>query len=176
MPGPENRAELLAALDETFGKLRVTLDGAGPRAGSLPCVDGWSVKDLLAVRAWWTEAVVGWVEAGSRGEAPPLPAEGYGWNETPRLNADVVRRERRTSYRATRERLERGYAAVLATIDALDDDELEQVGAHAWAGRHPLVRWIAINTSRQYATARTHVRRALRARGAGSEARRGDGC
>lgn len=147
-----------------FGKLRIELDAAGPRAGSLHCVDDWSVKDLLAVRVWWTGHVAEWIEAGRHGEHPVTPAEGYSWRDTPRLNADIVRRSRRTSYRAIRAQLEQGYQRVMRIIDALSDDELLGVGVFAWAGKYPVSRWISINTARQYTTARNFVRRALRER------------
>lgn len=133
-------------------------------AGSLACVDDWTVKDLLAVRVWWTENVIDWIEAGQRGEVPLTPAEGYRWKETPRLNADIVKKSRRESYRSLRKRLERGYERVMRTIDKLDDRELLGVGVYEWAGRYPLSRWLSINTARQYTTARTYVRRALRER------------
>lgn len=162
MPIPETRAELLEAVTTTFAKLRDELDAAGPRAGSLPCVDDWSVKDMLAVRAWWTESVVDWIDAGRRGERPVTPAPGFAWKETPRLNADIVRKARKQSYKKVRERLEGGFRRLLETIGALDDRELLEPGVFEWAGRYPIRRWISLNTSRQYATARTFVRRALR--------------
>lgn len=164
MPIPKTRAELTSSVISTFQKLNCELDGAGVRAGSLACVDDWTVKDLLAVRVWWTENVIDWIEAGQRGEVPLTPAEGYQWKETPRLNADIVKKSRRESYRSLRKRLERGYERVMRTIDKLDDRELLGVGVYEWAGRYPLSRWLSINTARQYTTARTYVRRALRER------------
>lgn len=164
MPIPKTRAELVDSTRSSFEKLRAELDAAGPGAGGVPCVDDWSVKDLLAVRAWWTERVIDWVEAGRQGETPITPAEGYRWNETPRLNADVVASARRESYRSIRRRLERGYERVMRAVQSLEDRELLDVGVFPWAGRYPLARWISINTDRQYATARTHIRRALRER------------
>lgn len=162
MPIPSTRAELTRSVRSTFDKLRAELDAAGPKLGGVPCVDDWSVKDLLAVRAWWTENVIDWVESGSRGECPITPAVGYRWKETPRLNADVVKKCRRESYRSVRGRLERGFERVMPTIDSLNDHELQDVGAFEWAGNYPISRWISINTARQYTTARTHIRRALR--------------
>ena len=164
MPIPITRAELTDLTHSTYEKLRAELEAAGARVGSLPCVDDWSVKELLAVRAWWTENVVDWIEAGRRGETPVTPAEGYAWSETPRLNADVVKAARRESYRSVRARLERGFERVMRTIDSLDDRELLDVGVFGWAGKYPISRWISINTARQYATARTFIRRALRER------------
>lgn len=160
---PATRAELRDLTCSTFEKLRAELEAAGPRAGSLSCVDGWSVKDLLAVRAWWTERVIDWVEAGLRGEVPVTPKEGYRWKDTPRLNADIVRAARRESYRSVRARLELGFERVIRTIDTLGDSELLEASVFPWAGKHPISRWISINTARQYVTARTLIRRALNA-------------
>lgn len=162
MPIRKTRAELIDMTRSSFEKLSAELGAAGARAGSLPCVDEWTVKDLLVVRVWWSENVIDWIEAGRRGEVPVTPAAGYGWSETPRLNADVVRAAQRESYRSVRARLERGFERVISTIDALDDRELLGVGVFAWAGKYPIARWISLNTARQYTTARTFIRRALR--------------
>ena len=105
MPIPTSRKELVESIHSSYSKLRKELDAAGPRIGSCVSVDDWTVRDLLAVRAWWTESVTGWIEAGRRGERPTTPAEGYRWNETPRLNNDIVRRCKRESFRSIRKRL-----------------------------------------------------------------------
>lgn len=162
MPIPKTRDELVDYLESTFAKLDHELDEAGPRIGSLHCVDDWSVKELLAVRVWWTESVVSWVRAGMRGKHPVTPAEGYRWKETPRLNADIVRKAKRESYTSLRKRLKQGYRDVMKTIDALDDHELLDRGVFEWAGNTPIARWFSLNTARQYTTARTFIRRALR--------------
>lgn len=162
MPIPKTRAELTSQARSSYEKLRAELDAAGSGVAKLPCVDDWSVKDLLAVRTWWTEHVIDWVEEGKRGERPVTPAPGYRWKETPRLNADVVMENRQRSYRSIRIKLEQGFQRVMDTIDSLDDKELLEVGVFLWAGKYPISRWISINTTRQYLTARTYIRRALR--------------
>lgn len=162
MPIPRTRTELTDHVRSTYEKLEAELDAAGARIGGIPCIDDWSVKDLLAVRIWWTENVIDWVEAGQRGELPITPAQGYLWKETPRLNANIVRKSQRMSYRSVRGRLRKGFERVMSTIDSLDDHELLDVGAFDWAGKYPVSRWISINTARQYTTARTFIRRALR--------------
>jgi hypothetical protein len=164
MPIPKTRTELIELVTTSYSKLRTELENVDSEMAKLPCVDDWSVKDLLAVRAWWTERVVDWIEAGRRGESPTTPAPGYGWNETPRLNGDLVEESREEQYRTILDRLERGFKRVLATINALDDNELLEAGIFKWAGKWPISRWISINTSRQYTTALAYIRRALRQR------------
>ena len=160
MPIPKSRAELTDLVTASFEKLRTELDELDPTLAENPCVDDWTIRDLLAVRAWWTESVAEWIEAGRRGETPITPAEGYRWHETPRLNAMLVRKARDQSYRTIRQRLERGEKRVLDIIDALDDRELLEVGVFKWAGKWPIARWISLNTARQYTTARTLIRQA----------------
>jgi hypothetical protein len=167
MPIPRTRDELTGEMAAAFDKLQDTLDAGGADLGDAPCVDGWTVRDVLAVRVWWTEHVVEWIEAGRRGETPIVPAPGYGWSETPRLNAEIVRESASVSLGMLRKRLTRAFTRTMATIDSLSDRELLEVGAFEWAGKWPISRWLSINTTRQYVTARTYVRRALRGRSKG---------
>lgn len=159
---PQSREHLLQMLRVSFDKLADELDAAGRAVGELPCVDEWSVKDLLAVRAWWTESVVRWIREGRSADELDLPAPGYAWKETPRLNAAIVEQACEQSHDEIVGRLHEGYRQVLATIDSLDDRELLEPGAFSWAGRYPVARWISLNTARQYTTARSLVRAALR--------------
>ena len=163
MPIPTSRTELVDSIHVSWQKLQEEIEAAGPRLGSYPCVDDWSVKDLLSVRVWWTTSVLDWIEAGRLGEVPATPAEGYRWSETPRLNADIVRRNRRESFKAVCGRLKAGVERTLSVIDSLSDEELLDAGVFEWAGKYPLARWLSINTTRQYTTARTYVRRAVKA-------------
>lgn len=162
MPIPSTRTELIEQTSKAFAKLKDEFQVAGPGIATLVCVDEWSVKDVLAVRAWWTHSVVDWVEAGRQQQSLDLPAPGYGWSETPRLNGDIVAASSGDSYEAIVDRLEEGYQRVVGCIESLSDAELLDVGAFEWAGKWPVARWISINTARQYTTARTFIRRSLR--------------
>ena len=159
---PKSRRHLLEMTRTNFEKLRLEIDQAGPRLASLPCTNEWNVKELLAVRAWWTEAVIEWVRLGQKGKTPITPAEGYRWNETPRLNRGIARSAKRKFFKSIVKRLDNGFAALLLLIDSLDDREVIKVGAFQWAGNYPIARWISLNTARQYKTARTFIRKALR--------------
>jgi len=162
---PKTRLELLEQLVPAWEKLEKELEDAGPGIADLYCFDEWSVKDLLAVRVWWTGAVADWIEAWKRGEKPVLPKEGYGWMETPRLNNDIVKESRSETYEATVKRLKLNYYRIISTIQKLTDAELVDVGHFQPAGRYPVCRWISINTTRQYLTARTYIRKAIREEG-----------
>ncbi len=149
-------------VQSSFAALKPELERLDDHNAALPCVDDWTIKDLLAVRAWWTESVVSWIQAGQRGEIPETPAPGYRWRETPRLNAGIVDSAKNEPCQTLVRRLKQGYAQVMILIDGLSDQELLQPGEFEWAGSYPISRWISINTARQYTTARTYIRRALK--------------
>jgi hypothetical protein len=164
---PKTREELLEQLEPVWEKLDGELESAGPEIGGLHCVDEWSVKDLLAVRVWWTGSVIDWIEAWRRGESPLLPENGYEWRETPRLNADIVEHAKDRSYAEIVNSLRKNYIRIIQTIDGLSDEELTATGHFESAGKYPVVRWISINTTRQYVTARKYIRKAVRGKGRG---------
>jgi len=139
MPIPKTRGELVRLIETEFQKLYAELQDVDAELANEICVDDWSIKDLLAVRLWWTQ--------------------GYRWKETPRLNTDIISKSRSRSHKSIVVDLRRQYSRLLATVDGLKDKELLEIGAYKWAGRYPISRWLSINTARQYHTARTYVRR-----------------
>jgi len=159
VPIPSTRAELIEAISGAYSKLQAEHQRLGPDIAEQVCVDEWTVKQVLAIRAWWTHSVVDWIEAWQRGESPELPAPGYRWNETPRLNADLAAAATDRAYGDVLRRLDEGVARVIEVIGSLQDAELLEVGAFPSAGKWPVSRWISINTGRQYTTARTYIRR-----------------
>jgi len=123
------------------------------------CVDEWSIKDLMAVRLWWTRNVLDWVDKGRNGVFPKLPAAGYSWKETPRLNANTVQKSRDRTFTSIVASFHSQYSRLLATIHKLNDDEFLKTEVFEWTGKYPISRWLSMNTVRQYHTARTLIRR-----------------
>ncbi len=159
MPIPQTRRQLVDQIETAFKKLDAELRDIDTEMATRLCVDDWSVKDLLAVRLWWTRSVLNWIDKGKKGLVPITPARGYRWSETPRLNAAVVEKSQRRSFKPIVSELRRQYTRLLATIERLDDEELLEIGVYKWAGNYPIARWLSINTARQYQTARKYIRR-----------------
>ena len=160
---PKTRADLLGAMQPAFDKLCADLDRVSAKHSKEACVDDWSVVDLLTVRTWWANAVVGWIEAGHRGEVPEVPAPGFSWRETPALNAEVIAKApKRRSWVRVRADFEASQAAVLEALESLSDAQLEDAGAFEWAGKWPVLRWVSVATTTGYVSARKYVRALLR--------------
>lgn len=163
MPIPTTRQELIDTVSLEVSKLDDELQSGGRQLGNLHCIDEWNVKQLLAIRAWWSGALTDWIHAGLNGESPVTPAPGFSWKQTPELNSKIASRAKKKSYTAILSDLRIQQRRVLGAIDDLDDHQLLERGAFDWAGTMPLIRWIAINSARQYQTARQLIRKAKRA-------------
>ena len=157
---PKNRQDLQALLDRNFARLLDAVDDLSPQDARLMCDEQFSIKDILAVRLWWADAVTHWVQAGKRGERVAIPAEGYTWRQTPELNLCTARKSRKTSYATIKRRLIDSHNKVVALIDSLPDPELTQPGVFEWAGKWPVMRWISVSTSSQYDGARKLISKA----------------
>ena len=168
MPHPTERRKWLEELQQAHAKLDQTLaDLDDAAAARLRCFEDppWTARDVVAVRLWWTQRVTRWVRDGQRGRTPTTPAPGYGWKQTPALNAETVARSRGRSLASLRTALRQAVQRTLSTAEGLSHQELFEPGAFEWAGSWPVSRWIAVNTTRQYRTARTAIRRAIAQRG-----------
>ncbi len=159
---PRTRKQLLDVVKTGYGELQSELAEGGPRLGNVVCVDDWTVREVLALRCWWSEAVVSWIRTARDGGELDLPAPGFKWNETPRLNAGIARRAKRESYLSVKRRLDKAFRNVLVLIAELSDRELCKPGVLSRTVKCPACQLIALNTARQYRTARTFIRRTLK--------------
>ena len=90
----ESKPELIGDIERQFDALCGLLVGIPRAEWTDPGVwgDDWSVNDLLAHLSAWHRLFLGWHREGHEGRAVDLPAPGYKWNETPRLNRDLWER------------------------------------------------------------------------------------
>ena len=160
MPRPTSKGELLAAMVRERTKLDAVLAPLTPAQTVAPGVVGeWSVKDVLAHLAEWERMALGWYRAGLRGEAPEVPAPGFKWNETPRLNRAIFETHRDRPldevvawFRSSREEM-RG------VIASLTDEQLFTPGRFAWTRKNTLGTYFVSATSSHDLWARTRIAR-----------------
>ena len=160
MPRPTSKHDLLEAIERERGKLDAVLETLTPERMVEPGVVGaWSVKDVLAHLGEWEQMALGWYRAGLRGEVPELPAPGYKWNETPRLNRAIFERHRDRPldevvawFRSAREEM-RG------VIESLTDEQLFTPGRFAWTRKNTLGTYFVSATSSHDLWARTRIAR-----------------
>jgi hypothetical protein len=124
--------------------------------------DGWTLSDLLAHLAEWQRMFLGWYEDGLRGATPQMPAPGYKWSQTPRLNRAIWEKHRSRSQTAIRADFESGYRRIVQIVGALSPEQLLESGHSEWTGEHPLTTYIGPNTASHYRFAIKAIKRWLK--------------
>jgi hypothetical protein len=124
--------------------------------------DDWTVADLVAHLAEWQSMFLTWYGDGLGNGTPAMPAPGYKWNETPKLNRAIWQKHHRRSPSAIRAEFDSGYARILKLVESLSEKELLTPGHFSWTGRNPLTTYIGPNTASHYRFALKVIERWLR--------------
>lgn len=160
----ESKADLLEDIQREHDALLVMLaDIPAERLGE-PGVwgDDWTVHDLVAHLAEWHALFLRWHEVGTSGKPPQMPAPGYKWNETPRLNRAIQAKHRLRPFEGVRRDFATTYEEVLGLARSLSEDQLLRPGHFAWTRKNALVTYLGANTASHYRFAKKVLRRWLK--------------
>jgi hypothetical protein len=124
--------------------------------------DGWTLADLVAHLAEWQHLFVEWYEDGLRGATPQMPAPGYRWNETPRLNRAIWRKHRSRSPAAVQADFDSGFRRIVQIGESPSPGQLLESGSYPWTGKHPLATYMGPNTASHYRFAINVIKRWLK--------------
>ena len=133
MGRPTTKADLLAAATHEFDRLWAAVESVPLERRELPgACEEWSVKDLLAHLHAWHEMTLEWEKAGSAGEQPTIPADGYSFAETPALNEAIWQRTKDDKWDVISARLGATHSRLMAVIDSYDNDDLFTKRRYPW--------------------------------------------
>ncbi len=156
-----SKAQLIEAIEQEHATLCELIESVPPKLRTAPDAwgNGWSVKDLVLHLTAWEGFFFNWYDAGKRGQPVEIPAPGYSWKETPRLNRDLQRKLARTSWKRAIEEFDASYAKMLRLAKRLDEAELLEKGRYAWTGSSTVGNYLGTNTASHYRTASKILRR-----------------
>jgi hypothetical protein len=122
-------------------------------------VGEWSVKDVLAHLVAWEELFLSWYEAGLHGSIPDTAPVGMSRKAMDALNQQIFIQHRQRSLEDVLSEFRASYRQVLATVQAVPEEDLFAEGRYAWTGKLTLADYIAGNTCNHYHWAKTQIRR-----------------
>lgn len=162
---PQDKDELLAAIDTEFAKLARLLEEVPPALIHQRTMEGhakgtqMSPFDLVAYLTGWNELVLKWLERDAAGQPVDFPETGFKWNELGRLAGKFYGDYADIPYPQLVERLHAAKSRIVATIGRHDDAALY---GRPWHEKWPMGRMIQFNTSSPYANARGRLRKWLK--------------
>ncbi|MDF2403332.1 ClbS/DfsB family four-helix bundle protein [Aeromonas sp. 5HA1] len=162
---PQDKAELLLAIDTNFGKLSKALQAVPENRAQELAMEGhskgtsMSVANLVAYLIGWNELVIKWIERDAAGLPVDFPETGFKWNELGRLAQKFYRDYEVLAYPVLLARLMAARARIVELIVTRSDDELY---GRPWYEQWPLGRMIQFNTASLYHNANGRLRKWLK--------------
>lgn len=159
-----SKNDLISQIESEHARFVELVDALPPSQRTEPGVwgEGWTVKDLLAHLTEWEQMFLRWYRDGLDGRQPDMPAAGYTWSETPRLNHDIWKKHKDASWKRVRQRFDASYDEIFALAGSLTERQLLEPGVFPWTKKNPLTTYLGANTCSHYRTAGKILKRWLR--------------
>lgn len=167
MAVPQNKAELLLAINKEFQKLSALLDVIPEQDACLKVLEGHasdtviSVHDLVAYLVGWNELVLKWHRKKDAGEPVDFPETGFKWNQLGLLAQQFYLNYQDIPFEQLKLRLTEAKNNIVGVINRYDDSALYGV---PWYDKWTMGRMIQFNTSSPYANASGRLRKWLKSK------------
>ncbi len=119
-----NKSDLLAISRKEYSKLKLLAASIHEQQAQAKDEQDTSIKDVIAHRAHWIDLFLGWYVDGQAGGPVYFPAKGYKWNELPRYNSDLRKKQAPLGWNEAVDLLDGGYDKLIDFIQAHSDVEL----------------------------------------------------
>jgi hypothetical protein len=153
MPRPKTKSELLDISQQNFQKMFDLIDALSEEElnGTFPPeYMNRNVRDVLAHLYHWQLMMLEWYRIGMTGEKPDMPAKGYTWKDTSKLNHEIWEKYQETSLDEVRNQLLGSAAEIRKIIEQHSDEELFEKKRYKWTGSTSLGAYLISSTSSHY--------------------------
>lgn len=162
MPIPQNKLELIKAIQTTYSKLKLDLESIPSERTIAKELSGhaknttMSVCNLVAYLIGWGELVLKWNDKHQKGEEVIFPEEGFKWNQLGDLAQKFYQDYEKEDFEFLLKKLDQTVQKIIALIESVDNHQLYKI---PWYERYTMGRMIQLNTSSPYKNARTRLRK-----------------
>lgn len=162
MPIPQNKEELIYAINYSYAKLKVDLEDIPSELTQRKDLPGhakgtkMSIVNLVAYLIGWGELVLKWNRKEAEGALIDFPETGYKWNELGELAQKFYTDYSALDYPSLLSKLDEVVYQILSLIEQHDNADLYEV---SWYEKWTKGRMIQLNTYSPYKNARARVRK-----------------
>lgn len=153
MAVPKTKSELFEQSHNNYQKLNGFIDSFPDEqqtAEFLPGTLNRNIRDVLAHLYHWHLMLLDWYSTGMTSRKPEMPAKGYSWKDTKRLNQDIWEMYKTQPLEEIRASLDITHLELQAIIERHTEIELFEKKRYAWTGSSSLATYIRSNTLSHY--------------------------
>ena len=153
MPRPKNKSELLDLSKKNFELLMNYIESLSKEEQSAEFPKGTlnrNIKDVLMHLHHWHLMMFDWYKVGMKGEKPDMPAKGYSWKTTPKLNKSIWEKYKGTPLNDAKQNCNSSYIKVRRLIEGHTNEELFEKKRYKWTGTTSMGSYLVSATSSHY--------------------------
>ncbi|PQJ78972.1 ClbS/DfsB family four-helix bundle protein [Polaribacter porphyrae] len=153
MPRPKTKDVLVTLSQKNFEKLNNFIDNLTleeQRSEFSTDTMNRNIRDVVAHLHHWHVMTLDWYKVGVTGVKPNIPAKGYTWKTTPKLNKWINEKYKQTDLEEARLLLQNSYKKIRAVIQKHTDEELFEKKRYKWTGTTSLGSYLISATSSHY--------------------------
>ncbi len=165
---PQNREELLQAIETNYKRLRAEFETVPSQLAWEATLEGhakgthMSVHNLASYLLGWNELVLKWLAKSHAAEPIDFPETGFNWNQLGKLAQKFYDDYEGLDYKEVLAKLDSAKSSIVAFLEKADNGTLY---GSVWYEKYTMGRMIQFNTSSPYANARTRLRKWKKAKG-----------
>lgn len=118
-----------------------------------------TVKDIVAHVFAWQMLELIWYEEGMQGKKPAIPAPGFTFKDSPRLNEKLFQEYKAIRWQDLMKKLSVTHNKLMSIINKHTDEELSTKKKYAWTGSTNITCYFAAALSSHYVWANDLIRK-----------------
>ncbi len=153
MPRPKNKEELQNLSEENFIQLNALIDSYSEKEQLKDFIPGTmnrNIRDVLAHLHHWHLMMLDWYQVGMKDQKPDIPAKGYTWKTTPKLNKSIWEKYSNSDLAEIRKLFHQSHKKVRGIINKHSNEELFTKKRYKWTGSTSLGAYLISSTSSHY--------------------------
>lgn len=165
MARPKTKEELLNLADSNFHKLNAFIDSLSLKQQESEFPPGTmnrNIRDVLGHLYHWHLMMLRWYKEGMAGEKTDMPAKGYTWKTTPKLNKWILEKYQNIKLSQAKDLFKNSHQEVYQLIINHSDDELFEKKRYKWTGSTSLGAYLISSTSSHYDWAFKLIKKAFK--------------
>ena len=136
--------------------------------------ENWNIKDMMAHIHEWHNMVLKWHGEGQK-NAVEMPAPGYKWSETPRLNHDIYEAYRSISLADAEKKMKASHGKLRKLAESLSEEQLLKPSQFIWCGKNAITTYLAAAIISHYRWGQKKIKDWKKASGADGSRQAGPG-
>lgn len=160
MSHPTTKTQLVQKAEEEFSNLLKEIETVSNEKCNKTQICGvWTIKDIIAHLYEWHNMLLGWYKLGMEGKKPQMPAPGYSWKDTPKLNQHIYEKYKNSDLQSMISALKSTHNEVLHLAKKHTDTELFTKKKYAWTASTSMSVYFNANTASHYRWAKDIIKK-----------------